>query len=281
MRALVGKLSFLSGLRPPPADEEWTDTPALFFLSTGRTGTTSLTRLFEKSPNVQAVHEPHPQMFAERKKAYLGGDPHASWISDLFRRGRARAIARAARTDKLYAETSAFLSFFTPAIHDLMPNARFVFSHRHPGEFVRSGMRRGWFESHPNDPTRLVPRDGTPEAAAWDGWGRFEKVCWLWSAFNAECLRCYDLLAPARRITLPSQEQWDAPVGSAEKIFRFAGLTPPSADMIQATYELRHNSQIQGDFKRYEEWSPQQRDTLYRIAGPVMEQLGYSIPARL
>jgi hypothetical protein len=280
MRSLAGKLSLLAGMRPLPADEAWVNSSAIFFLSTGRTGTTSLTRLLETSSSVHAVHEPRPQMFDARKRAYLEDDPHAAWITDLFRRGRARAIAQTVQAGELYAETSAFLSFFAPAIHGLMPNARFVFSHRHPGEFVRSGMRRGWYESHANDHTRLVPREKSPEAAVWGDWDRFEKICWLWSAFNAECLRCYEMLAPSSRMTLPSQEQWDDPLGSAEKIFRFVGLAPPSPHVIQSSFELRHNSQKHGEFDRFEDWSPQQRDTLYRIAGPMMERLGYSVTAK-
>lgn len=277
---LWSKLLGLRQARCLAADDEgWTRVPALFFLSTGRTGTTSLTRLLENAPDVHAVHEPHPQMFESRKQAYLGNDPYAPWIRAAFRTCRAQPIARAARACSVYAETSAFLSFFTPAIHDLMPNSRFVYSHRHPGEFVRSGMRRGWYRSHPNDPTRLVPRDGTPEASAWDRWERFEKICWLWAAFNAECLRCYDLLDPARRMILASREQWVHPVDSANRIFRFAGLTPPADDSIRSTYGVRHNSQIAGDFDRFEDWPQEQKDALYRIAGPVMARLGYHVPA--
>jgi hypothetical protein len=276
MQMLLSRLPGLRRFARP--DPEWTGAHALFFLSTGRTGTTSLTRLLENCPAAHAVHEPQPQLFGERKRAYLGDDPGDEWIAEKFRDARAVQIGKARKAGLLYAETSAFLSFFTPTIHEIMPNARFVFSHRHPGEFVRSGVRRNWYVSHPNDATRLTPRPGTAAAEAWEDWGQFEKICWLWAAFNEECLRCYGLLDPGRRMTVPSQQLWDNPVDVSERIFRFVALEPPSPEAIRATYEVRHNSQTRGDFDHFEDWPEDQKATLYRIAGPVMRKLGYTVP---
>jgi hypothetical protein len=50
-----------------------------------------------------------------------------------------------------------------------MPNVKFVHLFRHPGEVVRSGMRRGWYNGHPSDRYRIEPGQHDPMRRLWGG----------------------------------------------------------------------------------------------------------------
>ena len=101
----------------------------------------------------------------------------------------------------MFAEAT-LLKFIAPVIAELLPNSKFLHIHRHPGEVVRSGMRRRWFFDNPLDKFRAVPVTSDPAFSKWDQWDSFSKVCWLWHAENKRFLELAQSLGSERVLRL-------------------------------------------------------------------------------
>jgi hypothetical protein len=258
----------------------WTDARCLFVLSTGRTGTATLAKLLALAPQVRAFHEPRPELLAERKAAFAGvwSDFERFW--KIFSRARCLRLALARRR-AVYAETSARMTFFAPVIAEYMPNARFLYVYRHPGDVVRSGMGRGWYDSHPLDAVRIEPTKDDPAYAKWRSWGRFAKICWYWDAYNRFALRFLDCVDRGRVLLSSSEDLLDPLTGCYHELFQLIAVPSPPEDAVHEVLSVRHNYQRYNDFPRFEQWTAEQRQTLYRIAGPTMTRLGYAKPADL
>src|SRR5690625_7198839 len=74
-------------------------------------------------------------------------------MENIFTAGREQHLRYAYKSEKRYIETNNQLTFFAPGLARMFPDAQFVHLYRHPGEVVRSGMRRGWFDH--NEPATL------------------------------------------------------------------------------------------------------------------------------
>lgn len=252
----------------------WRKARCLFGLTTGRVGTTTLAKALQLSPEIEAFHEPPPRDERTYRDAYrdVYADPDA--VRRLFVECRAGAIGAFRRRGKVYAECNNF-QFAAPVVADLLPRSVFLFLHRDPAEYVRSGMRRGWYGGHPWDSRRITPRPDDPAAAEWDAWGPFEKIAWFWTACNRQFLDTVNGLPPERSVTIPFAE---LVAGSGEAllpVFDKLGVDRPPASELNAVYADRHNAQRKGDFAHPSKWTGDQRETLRRIAGPVMDALGY------
>ena len=255
----------------------WQDVECAFVLSTGRTGTATLTELFDHAPSVVATHEPNPQLLRERMEARyeIAGQPDRYW--DIFAEARGYPLLQAKRAGQQYIETSARLTFFAPVLHARMPNARFLYSHREPWDVVRSGMRRGWYRDHPNDPFRIRPVPGEPAYETWDRMTRFEQICWYWAAYNRFALDFYDSVGGDRVLLVPSSRLF---TGEAlPDIFSFLGLDLPPEQALQQELNAQHNAQHQAHFPEADDWTDEQREALRTYAGPEMERLGYTLPS--
>lgn len=253
----------------------WTDTPALFVLSTGRTGTETLARLLDLHHSIDAYHEPHPQLLVERKQARLEVYVQPEKYRRIFSESRSTPIWKSGRRGKLYAETSARLTFFAPIISQLMPNAKFVYMHRHPGDVVRSGMRRGWYVDHPADYARIEPGPQEEAYHCWRSWGAFEKICWYWDAYNRFALDFLDSMSADRVFIMPCQMLYQGT--DIGLLFDFIGLDKPDDEKIGEILSHRYNSQLESEFPKFGDWDSEMKQTLYMIAGDTMRRLGYPL----
>jgi hypothetical protein len=229
--------------------------------------------LLALSGQIDAFHEPNPQLMVERKRARLEVHANPKKYRKIFSHARSRALLRAHARQRVYAETSARLTFFAPVIADLLPEARFVYIHRHPAEVVRSGMRRGWYVNHPADFARIEAGPSEMTRSAWEALDPFDKICWYWNAYNEFSLNFVRSLAPSRVISLSAREIFDG--SSVDAIFGMLGVPVPPEEDVARVLAQKHNAQRKADFPRYELWTPEQKERLYRYAGATMEQLGY------
>lgn len=255
----------------------WHEVECAFVLSTGRTGTATLTELFDHVPNATASHEPRPQLLKERTEARyeIAGAPKRYW--EIFVRARGYRLLQAHRAGEQYVETSSRLTFFAPVLHAHLPNARFLYVHREPWDVVRSGMRRGWYIDHPNDPVRLRPGPDEPLAATWDQLSPFEKNCWYWAACNRFALDFCDRVGWERVLEVQANDLFSG--AALDEIFDFLHLERPPQQALKQELNARHNAQQAAHFPKVDAWSDEQRATLLAYAGPEMERLGYSLPA--
>ena len=249
----------------------------LVVLSSGRVGTDTLAHVLDLSPEIRAYHEPRPNFLVEQLEVYQYGRRDPERFRRIFVEGRARRLASARMAGKIYAETSMRLTFFAPLIADLLPGAQFLHLHRHPGDVVRSGMRRGWYDQHEADAWRLRPTEDDPLWDEWQTWDAFTKTCWYWNEYNQFALEFCRQLEPGRSMSLRSDDLFDLSSGGARRVFEFLGVPMPAEEAIAEQLAMRHNAQNVNDFPRFEKWTDQQKSTLGRLAGSTMQALGYTL----
>lgn len=264
----------MSHLKYPIARLRWRQTPCVFVITTGRSGSMTLINLLQRSRQIQAYHEPEPNRLDLLPHAFTHGFTDPKQFEKPFINARASPLASASVSGCLYVE-STLLKFCTPTIAAMMPQARFLILHRHPGEVIRSAMRRGWYAGHPYDSFRPTPRLDDPARDQWEQWSAFEKNCWLWQADNRFHLTLEQSLAPHRTMRLAAADMFSAKPDRLAPLFRFLNIDPLDDQTIRSTLSQHHNQQKGGQFPTFDQWTRTQRATLDRIAGPVMQTLGY------
>lgn len=250
------------------------DTKAMFVLSTGRCGTDFLTHLLKQSAALHVEHEAEPRLAMASR--YLNDNNLLNQEAGkaAFLAARYHMIQDAYMFEKRYVETNNRLTFFAPAIRDLMPQAQFVHIVRHPGAFVRSGMRRGYYtDEYIADFGKIRP---TPEDEVYDEWesySRIEKISWLWFRTNT-LIEEFKESCPDKVMMVKSEELFRAPGTVAKDILNFMNETPPS----QFKTDLGpKNKQRSGNFAHYDRWSDEYKEKLRSIAGDLAHKYDYNL----
>jgi len=136
----------------------------VFFLSTGRCGTKWFSELLKNDKKNAVFHNPVPSFAAQSKLVFeiisksnfnLTAEER-KLIYEIFFSGREQYLRYTYKTGKKYIETNNYITFFTPVLHKIFPEARFVHLVRHPAEFVRSGLQRGYYSGKPSDEARRI-----------------------------------------------------------------------------------------------------------------------------
>ncbi len=255
-------------------DESWRSAKCVFVLSTGRAGTSTIIRLLDLSPKITALHEPKPNLVSEYRRSYSNAKTRPDRYRRLFERARRRLISRECPNGEVYAE-STLLKFFAPVIAYMLPNAKFLHLHRHPGEVVRSAMRRRWYLDNPLDRYRLVPLPIDPAHELWAHWDSFQKSCWLWHVENKYFLDLAETLGTDRALRLQFDQWIDPRTGEYRRIFDFVGIEPPEPSGVSRILGMKYNKQVDGEFPHYEQWTDAQKQRLHEIASTTMNRLGY------
>lgn len=263
------------GLKGLVGGLRWKSTPCLFILSTGRTGTLATIRLLNLSPRLRAFHEPPPYLGQEAIQVYRErtGQRPGAW--PLFAKARRGGIGLAGWTGRVYAEYGP-VGYLAPEIAQGLPASKFLHQYRHPGDFIRSAMRRGWFAGHPWDIYRIVPGPDHPDRQPWEtSWTPFQKIAWYWSEVNRYILEMAEHIPADRFLSLPAEELLRVETGAYLKLFEFLDVPAPPESDARAVFEARLNAQTEGHFPAYADWDANMREEMLRIAGPVMARLGY------
>lgn len=248
---------------------------AVFILSSGRCGTSSLIRVFELSQNVLALHEPSPNGAREAKRYYLDPTGAESVSREFVAQARNWRLATARIAERVYIESTNMI-YLAPLLASLYPRSRFIFIHRNPADVVRSGMRRGWYVDHPWDVVRITPRKDDAAFTQWSAWGQFEKLCWFWKEVNEFILRFIETLPEERAQSMSFEQFVQGGRDAIDPLYSFTGADVPAWNSVVATIAARHNAQRSGVFPAYSAWSDRKRGILTEIAGATMQRLGYS-----
>lgn len=245
-------------------------------LSTGRVGTATLTALGELSADVLSEHEPTPLLFGLGKHAYEATP--SSHNDPILREAVLTCRRNVPRNgQRVYLETSPEVTFVARQLHSVFPASRFIHVARHPAAVIRSGMRRGWYDGHANDSWRITPTADEMSIGDWQTLNAFEKNVWSWAATNRWILEFTDSAPKGNSLLLKSEDLYSGNGNAATQFFDFLGVEQPSEKSIQRVLGQKINAQQQGDFPKFEQWSESQKDTLKRVAGEVMDQLGYTV----
>lgn len=250
------------GLPVFPPVEEVLAAPCCFVLSTGRCGTAFLTQVLRGSGKLSVQHTPKPEL--EYVSSLVHHDRPSGEALDLaVLAARFELLVDAYRAGKMYVETNNRISFFAPALARLLPNSRFIHVVRHPADFVRSGMRRGYYADGVVQHQRLMPPRGTD----WSSWTELEKIAWEWNQIN-EFIESFKVTIPSDRVlTVRSETLFRDPAALAS-LLGFVGV----GDDAALTRRLNNrplkpvNEQRTGRFPAYVDWSDADKARLKRLA---------------
>lgn len=153
----------------------------VFVLSTGRCGTAWLSELLRHDPKMRVNHSDYPQLIRHSRLAYEQYEEDSRLFEEVVRATRDGYILDAHKRDVQYIETNNRITFFAHALKTVYPQARFLHIVRHPGDFVRSGLRRGWYQGHTHDVGRIWDFQ---HPAVWQQLSKIERIAWLWNETN-------------------------------------------------------------------------------------------------
>lgn len=242
----------------------------VFFLSTGRTGTKWFAQLLKTDKNLTVFHAGVPDLAIQNKFIYELKSKNPEISKEIFLTAREEYFVYAYKTQKQFVETNNQLVFFAPEIAELLPNAVFVHLYRHPVEFVRSGMRRGWYEDNDFTKFKLIKHSNSE---VWQNYNRLQKIAWLWAETNLFIENFKQNIEKERFFDFNFNE---LNTENVEKLANFIGAEIPQRK-IEKRLGKKENVQQKGSFKTFSDWTEQEKHQLSEICLPLAEKYGYEL----
>jgi hypothetical protein len=241
--------------------QNWKNVRPVFVLSTGRAGTLLLNNILSISSYAYPLHQPKPELIRSSKQAYEKISLAPDIFEEVFRTAREELMLEATKFKKIYIETNNRVTFFAPIILRVFPNAIFIHLVRHPGDFVRSGIRRKWYSGkHEHDIGRIRPVEGEYKRR-WLKMNNIEKIGWLWNETNQFIENFKDTVSKERCLFIKAERLF-TDVDVTAELFNFIRLPDINEKKVLKIIEKPINVQKKGDFAKYEHWSDSQKDQL-------------------
>jgi len=248
----------------------------VFFLSTGRCGTKWISNLLSNDKNVKVEHSPIPNFAAQsrfiyelyKSKNFKLNSFEEKTVEEIFLSGREQFLRYSVKSEKRYFETNNYITFFAPEIAKLIPNSKFVHIYRHPGEFVRSGIRRNYYNSSAKDEIkRIVPITGD-EKEKWEKFSEIEKISWLWNETN---LFIENFRSSVQKNRIHTFNFNDLSNENVEKLLQFLNVEI-NTKSLNKSLTTKENVQTSGNYKFYKDWNDKQKNELRNICGELGEK---------
>lgn len=247
------------------------DLQAVFVLSTGRSGTDLLTRLFKLNKSNFVLHEPEPDLVYAAREAYNLGNGGTSARRLGITSSRYHLFKECFLRNKVYIETNNKLTFFADALYELLPQSRFVHLIRDPRAFVRSAIRRRYFQGHDFDDGRIIPLDLSSDE--WNNYSPVQKNGWLWNETNQVIEDFVQDFDSSRLLKVHSEKLFKDPA-VLQEISSFIGETPPGLEQITKIIDRPVNQQFINDYPAFDNWKSSDQEDLKSVT-PLGTKYGY------
>lgn len=259
-------------------DDQWKSLEPIWVLSTGRTGTHTLTELFQLSPKVDPYHEPAPELFQLSYDYYMGNIDRPGALSAL-KYARDERVFRSFRDGLIYIETNNRVTYLADLLLDLYPKSKFLYLYRNPYDFIRSGMRREYYHGHLRDAGRITPRADDKFYKEWQSFSDIEKVAWNWRAVNQLCISFMNKLPQNQQMSFSSESLFSANKELVDQLFDFIGSREyhPPTSAVDRVLDTKYNAQKRGSFSKPSDWTEGQARKVDQLIRPVANQLPYEL----
>lgn len=253
--------------------QNWKNVRPCFVLSTGRAGTLLLHRLLLLSSNGYSVHQPRPELIRASKRAYEEIEKAPEIFKETFKSAREELVFEASVRDKVFIETNNRITFFGPIVQEVFPNSVFLHLVRHPGDFVRSGIRRNWYSGeHDHDLGRIVPISGEIKNV-WKQSSIIQKIGWLWNETN-QFIENFTATVDPQNIFFVKAEELFSQAKITEQIYNFFLLDGFNAAKIKKVIKKPVNIQKKGHYSEFQNWPEKDKQELQQIT-PLGNKYGY------
>lgn len=250
----------------------------VFFLSTGRCGTKWFSDLLSYNKSLMVLHSPAPSFAIQSKLAYnvfnneRVSESELNLLKEIYFAGREQFLRYSYKTERRYIETNNYITFFAPILIELFPDAKFVHLVRHPGEFVRSGIRRNYYTSANYDDIKRISPTSKNRNNNWNSLTQLEKVSWLWNETNLfienfkekHYENCFDF-----NFNNLSKE-------SVISLLEFLNIDI-QGKIISKSLIRKSNIQKQGAFPKYENWDENNKTDFLKICGELAQKYNYNL----
>lgn len=253
----------------------WQNVRPCFVLSTGRCGTKLSYKLLQSSNKAIPFQNPTPELIRASKKAYEEIYDKMDLYKEVVKSCREELILFTAKRDKIYIETNNRITFFAPAIKKVFPKAIFIHLIRHPGAFVRSGIRREWYSGkHEHDIGRIVPTD-KKKLEKWERYNSIQKIGWLWNETNNFIENFLEVLSPQLYLQIKSEELFNK-VETVKEIYDFLNLNDFKKRKVASLLKRPVNKQYKGHFPYYKDWNEEMKKQLKNLT-PLAKKYRYKL----
>ncbi|HIA30627.1 MAG TPA: sulfotransferase [Candidatus Marinimicrobia bacterium] len=260
--------------------EPFNNYKCIFVLSTGRCGTKLLTKILNFSSELWVDHKPSPELAFQSYRAYKYQYTLDQLKTD-FSNSRLDMIKKCYKNSLIYCETNNRISLYARAISNIFPNAKFIHLVRHPGEFVRSGIRRGYYtRMNAEISGHLEPRENSSLIEKWSIMSQIEKIAWQWNTINCEIENFKKTIPPNKICTIQSQSMFINPEVTIQ-LFDFIGVANPfigtrGRSCLKNILNHPINVQKIGSYPTYDNWSNKDKLTVKRMA-PLAKNYGFTL----
>lgn len=252
----------------------------VFFLSTGRCGTEWFSKLLSNNKNLKVYHEAIPNLAEQSKLAYklLKTDVFNDYefkikvLKEIFLAGRETQIRGCYKSNLRYIETNHYLTFFAHALSDLFPSAIFIHIIRHPAEFIRSALRRNWYQvGNLKDSIPIKPINNQYDDKEWDHLNDIQKCAWLWNETNSFIKDFKSTISKDRYYLINLNILNNKNIAN---MLNFIEIELRQKH-IQNNINKKVNIQKTGEFAKYQEWTPVQKKDMLNICGDLANYYEY------
>lgn len=253
---------------------------SVFVVSSGRTGTNAIAHyLGECFEDVTALHEPKPSRnLRVLSTARLANRKTPEQLADALSRSR-QSLCKSLSTS-VYVESNPYLFGFVDVLAQVFTEPLLLHIVRDPRTMIRSALnfnsQRGikWFFSRfvPNWILKPELLEVSPEKT-WSRMSHVERIAWYWVTVNSHIQEmCKHFPDRSRRI---KYEDLFLPDGSGIRdIAAWIGLKE-KPDLLDNMLRERFNASRGKEIGSWEKWPEEDRQTVYRYCGKLMEEYGY------
>lgn len=264
-----------------------TNIDTAFILSTGRTGTLYLTRLFEQQfDQVATEHEAYPSRYI-----YLGANAcnyfgiNRQWLTSIYRHSLEKRLSKSfannlqdKEKNNLYVEINPMLCPLVDDLSELVNNATVIHIVRDPETWVSSQMSFGasGLYKHVIDyvpfNTPKTPIFGKP----WRRLSHIERMIFRWVNYNERISSLERHAKVYKRLRFEElfSENQNLRKECLEQMFSLLGLSTANVDAIAAKNK-KVNSSIKKSKFDCVNWRDSERQFLSDNARHLLEQYGY------
>jgi hypothetical protein len=186
-------------------------------------------------------------------------------------------MLRAYWLDRVYFESNNRITFLADLLISIFPHAKFIHLVRHPYDFVRSALNRGYYKEHIRDFARIHPKPTNKIYHKWNDISRMEKCAWLYKQTNLHILNVLENLPPERKAFVKAEDIFSFNYAEVKKIFKFVNhnTKPPGISHIKKVLKKKINSSITRKIPAPEYWSTDEIDTVQKHTLSLMKKFGY------
>tara|TARA_B100000579_G_C22715842_1_gene796860 strand:- start:442 stop:1083 length:642 start_codon:yes stop_codon:yes gene_type:complete len=182
-------------------------------------------------------------------------------------------LKKAYLEENRFVETNNRNTFFIRALNKLFSKAKFIHLVRHPGDFVRSGIRRKYYSGNENDDSRIKPHVIDKAFDSWDRFSDIEKVGWLWNTTNNYIEKEKKHINPDNVLLIKSEDLF-LKTDTYNKICNFLSHPLLSNKEIDRIIKKPINKQRQSFYPKWQDWLEDDKSSLINIT-PLGKNYGY------